>query len=62
MDTMVLTAVENVETLASILEGVDFSVLLAELKEVIKVILPVTIGFLGFRKAWAFFRGSIASA
>ena len=48
--------------MAELLTGVDFTIILDEIKAVIPVILPVTLGFMGFRKAWAFLKGQVASA
>ena len=53
---------ENVQTLASLLEGVDFMVILSEIKSVIPVILGPTLALIGFRKAWHFAKGQIVSA
>lgn len=39
-----------------------FSGLLDEIKSLIPVLLPTVIGFMGFRKAWAFLKGQIKSA
>lgn len=39
-----------------------FTGLLAEIKALIPVLLPTVIGFMGFRKGWAFLKGQIKSA
>ena len=45
--------------------GVTSSTMLevfSEVKSLIPIVAPAVIGFLGFRKAWAFLRSAIAGA
>lgn len=45
--------------------GITSSMMLdvfSEVKSLLPIVAPAVIGFLGFRKAWAFLRGAIAGA
>ena len=43
--------------------GYDFATpLLAQIKNLIPVVLPSIIGFIAFRKGWKFLKGALASA
>lgn len=48
--------------MADIVTTEMFSGLLSEIKALIPVLLPTVIGFMGFRKGWAFLKGQIKSA
>lgn len=48
--------------MADIVTADMFSGLLSEIKSLIPVLLPTVIGFMGFRKGWAFLKGQIKSA
>lgn len=48
--------------MAEIVKASDLAGLLSEIKELIPIILPTVVGFLGFRKAWSFLKSQIKSA
>lgn len=53
------------ETSVSSWNGITSTMMLDvfdEVKTLLPIVAPAVIGFLGFRKAWAFLRGAIAGA
>lgn len=48
--------------MAELITADMFTALFNEVKEVIPIVLPAVIGFLGLRKAWAFVMGAIHGA
>lgn len=47
---------------ATALSSVDFNSVFSGIYELIPVILPAILGFLGFRKGWGFLKGQIKGA
>ena len=43
-------------------EGVDFSIVLTEVKDVAKIAIPVVLGMIAFRKGFGFLKQQIKGA
>lgn len=48
--------------MAEIVTADMFTGMLAEIKNLIPVLLPTVVGFMAFRKGWSFLKGQIKSA
>lgn len=48
--------------MAELVKASDLAGLLGDIKDLIPIVLPTVVGFLGFRKAWAFLKSQIKSA
>lgn len=53
---------ENVSNLSTIVTSDMFSGILSEIKALIPIMLPTVVGFMAFRKGWAFLKSQIKSA
>lgn len=49
----------TVQTLSELISGVDFTVILTEIKALIPVILPVTLGLAAFSRGWHFLKSQL---
>lgn len=48
--------------MSTIVTAEMFAGMLTEIKALIPIILPTVVGFMAFRKGWAFLKGQIQSA
>lgn len=62
LTTIVLTSTTTANTVASALNGVDMSSILQEVVNLLPVVIPVLIGFMGIRKGISFLIGSLRRA
>lgn len=63
--TGILTVMAETATSSGVFDSITsdtFAPLVAELKDIIKVILPVTITLCGIRKGWSWLRSAIRGA
>lgn len=60
--SLVLTTATTSNTVATALNGVDMSSILQEVVNLLPVVIPVLIGFMGIRKGISFLIGSLRRA
>lgn len=53
---------ESATGLASVITAESISGVMTEITSLLPVILPTIIGFMAFRKGWAWFKGQIKGA
>lgn len=46
----------------SMWEGVDFTIILTEVKDGLKIVIPTVLGFIAFRKGFAFVKKQLKGA
>lgn len=59
---MEMMALEAGANMFSGVTSATFSGVLDQIVSLVPIVLPAVIGFIGFRKGWAFIRGAIKSA